>query len=152
MDQDAVLLRSHQRQDRGRDVEGARQVAVDDGVDARRVKLRPAALADVDAGVVDEDVEAPEALPDRGDDAVDLRRVGHVAGLDVGAPARGLDRGGDAPQRLLAAPGENDRGAGPRERERAGLADPRAGAGHPGRLSLKLRHRSPSAFSSGSAT
>ena len=39
------------------------------------------------AGIVDEDVDAPEGLDDRGHDALDLRGIPHVAAMLLSAPA-----------------------------------------------------------------
>ena len=74
MDQHAILLLAHDGQHGLDDIEGARQVAGDQGVDAFRLQPLPGAVGDVDAGVVDDDVEPAVVGLDAGDDLGDGRR------------------------------------------------------------------------------
>ena len=140
MNDDPVLLGAHHRQSRGRDVERARKVALENRIDPLGRKLGPTALAQIGPGVVDDDVQPPERAADRFGNGVHALGVGHVAGLDMRAPSRRFDFLRHRIERLLAAPREHDGGAGTRERHGRGFADPASRAGDPGDLAAQARH------------
>jgi class 3 adenylate cyclase len=144
VDEHAVLLLPHHRQRRGSHIERAGQIGVEDRVNALRRELGPMALAQIVAGVVDHDVEPAELIADRRRNRIDPPGVGHVGNLHPGGPAGRRDASGDALERLPGPPGEHNRCTGARERHGAGFADPAAGAGDPGDLSIQARHGSSS--------
>src|SRR5690606_23588258 len=112
------------------EVEGAREVGVDDRLPVVVLHAQHQAVAG-DAGVVDEHVEAPEAL----DHALDQRLAGGGVG-DVGAEGGGLPAGGlDGLHDLLGGAGRGDvvhrhAVALPAEALRHGAAEAAAGARH----------------------
>ena len=112
----------------------------------RRVGQRPPPQR---TGVVDEDVDAAEALEGAGGDGLDLRLVAHVARhgqrpaagrLDLGGDL--VDRAGELLRRGLAARGDDDGAARPRQAERDGPADAAARAGDDGDSILEGGHGS----------
>ena len=81
---------------------------------------------DSDAGAVDDDVEAAEALDRRRDRGGDLARIGDVGDQRQGDVA---ELGGQRLERLAAAGEQRHRRAGLGEAPRRGGADPGGGAG-----------------------
>ena len=86
---------------------GAGDVELDDGPEALRAD-RLGGAEELPAGVVDERVDAPVALEDPVDEAVDGLLVADVERLVLGLAAERLDRGNHLRDRLLAPPAADD--------------------------------------------
>src|SRR5262249_24394123 len=122
----------------------------DQRVDALGVELRPSAVWDVAASVVDEDVE-PAVLP--ADRLGHLRHpcwLGEIGCRDVRlASTGGVDAFGDGLERSLAPASQDDAGAFPCQRHRASFADAAARPRHPGDLAIEIAHAKPPALGCG---
>ncbi len=140
VDQLPALLRAHDRQHRLGDVEGAREIGLDDLVDALGLQALPIAVGDVRAGVVDEDVEAPELGADVLGDVAHGGGIRHVRRARKRLAAALGDALGHRLERLLAPSGENHRRALARQRHRRGLTDAAARARHPRDLAFEADH------------
>jgi hypothetical protein len=84
----------------------------------------------VHAGVVDQPVQAAEALRGGGDPRFDLRDLRHVDAREVRGSAAGLHQGGRLAPAVLVARGERDGGALRAEPHGDRAADPARSAGH----------------------
>src|SRR5260221_2131217 len=132
VDDAAVLLLAHRRQHRAHAVQDAVEIDIDELVPAFELHVGPAALWNIDAGVVDQEVDTAMTANNL------LRRSVHVRGfadvqrhrLALAATACNLRHHGV--QRILAAPRNHHRPAVRGQRFRPGLADAAAAAGDPG--------------------
>ena len=88
-----------------------------------------------DAGIGDGDVEPPVALQRVLHEALEMRVVAHVAGLEGRA---GLAR--QPPERRGVAPGRDDLGAGGAQDAHEALAEPARGAGHDRDAAIEAEH------------
>ncbi len=133
------LLRAHQRNRRLGAEDVAHQVDVEDFVPARRTRLVDL-LVFADAGIVDEDVEAPELL--RGAvDEVEARGLGANVSLREGdLGAGGLELGRDAPAALAVPIAECHARAFGNETPDRRLADPRCSTRHRRNLAVEPSH------------
>ena len=110
------------RQQQAADVDG------EDGVDVRGVDLLDHRL-ETDAGVGDADVEAAEEPLRLGDDALDLRRVGDVAGETRDGRAPAAELGGGRLRALRVAAADHEARALACQGAGDGEADPARAAG-----------------------
>jgi hypothetical protein len=140
VDQQPVLLRTHDVECRDRAVEGAVEIRVDHGLDARGGELRQRAIGDVRARIVDQDVEPVERLHHRRGDLRCGVLLAQIARRDQRLAARLRDPRGDRLERRATAPGQRDSASLARERERGRLTDAAARAGDPGDLAGKVLH------------
>ncbi len=128
--------------------EGPLEVHVEDEVVVLLADLEER-LADLDAGVVDEDVEAPEGGDGGADEALGLRGDADVGAERDGLPAQLLDLRRDGARFvLLAVVVHGHVGALAREAQGDGLADAARAAGDEGGLAFES-HRVPPSVSSG---
>ncbi len=130
------LARLHAGHRRPHAVKGRGEVDGDDGVPLLDGKVLDGAHV-LDAGVVDEDVDAAEIALGLGDHLRDLRRPQHVGRVEADLhPQRlhALDRLGVVLGRAQAVRDDVDAGLG--EPQRDAEADPRRGARHDCRLAL----------------
>src|SRR5213075_2418443 len=139
VDDAATLVAAHQRNRRLGTEDVAHQVDVEDLVPARRARLVDL-LVFADAGIVDEDVKAPEILRgtvDKGE-ACGLGTNVSLREGDLGAG--GLELGRHAPAALAVPIAEcHTRPLGDETPDRR-LADPRCPAGHRCDLALEPSH------------
>src|SRR5437773_1748908 len=130
-DAPAASPRDHARRDRARAVQHRLQVGAHEGVPALLAGLQEGG-AKRPAHVVDQHVDAAEALDGGGHGALDRLPVAHVGGQCEGLPARPLDlRGGGARRRRVELE-DGDPGAERGETEGDPLPDARPGAGDDG--------------------
>ena len=118
------------------------EVAVDHQQCVFRRQLVPMPVIDVDPGIVEEDVEAPQLVPDEIADPAHRAGLGQVARLDVGGAAQFADPRGDFFERGLSAPRQHNRRAFACQHQRRRLADAATAARHPHDLAFELRHPS----------
>ena len=133
MDDHPVLLRPHERQGDRDAIQRANQVALDQRVDAVGRQRIPVPVDDVDAGIVDQNVQPVEFFPNIVTHLGDLVLVGQVGGNHMRATLRNPLR--NTVQLGRGAAGQDHGGALLGEGQRRGLPDAAAGAGHPGDFS-----------------
>jgi len=118
-------------------IERAVQIDADDLGEALRRQIPPEAVGEVDAGAVDENVDAPapreNALGRLGDGAL----VGDVERQRLGLAARREDLRCRLVELPGAAPAQHDLRPGLRQLHRAGATDAAAGAGDPSHFALQ---------------
>ena len=140
VDEDAVALRAHRRQDGVRAVHRAGQVGVDHQPDRLRVEVLPRAVGHVEPGVVHEDVDPARLGEDLGRDAVWLLAAREVARLRRRRAARRRDAPRHVLERRRAPAGEDDARARRREAQRGRLADAAPRPRDPDHLAREIRH------------
>jgi hypothetical protein len=117
--------------------ERAGQVGVDDAVPfLKRKRLR--GFADIDAGVVDENVDAAELAADALDHGCNSRFVGDVGRHGNGPGAKPFDAGDRRGRLRLIAPDDRDRGSSFRQPARHAKSDAAIAAGHDRNLAAEI--------------
>ena len=129
----------HGRIDRLRAQEGAGEVGVDDAVPFLEIE-RVRGLADVDAGIVDEDVDPAELAADALDHARDRGLVGDVGGDRDRLDAAPRELGDRRVRFLLVAPDDRDAGAGVRQPARHAEPDAAIAAGDDRDLAFEIEY------------
>jgi hypothetical protein len=127
-------------------VERAGQVGGQDAIPMLRSDLLQPSVDDIEAGIVDQDVDASEAPDQASGDGARLVAVGDVERLDHRGAADAGNRRGDLLQLVAPPSEESDSGACAGEHQCPSLADSRPGTGHPDRFPRKILHRIPPAM------
>ena len=135
------------------DVEDAGQVGVDDRVPHLPVHLAERPIPG-DAGVVDQDVDAVEVVAEAGAHGLDLAAHPHVEGVGAGPASEFTDLAANRLGGFSAGEtgAHRDVGAGRRQRQRRGPADPSGAAGHEGPFPLQAEARDQTRRSNGRDT
>ncbi|MGY4264630.1 hypothetical protein ACVJF2_003200 [Bradyrhizobium sp. USDA 4519] len=113
-------------------VEHAVEVDLDELVPAFQFHVGPAALRHIDAGAVDQEVDAAVLADDRLGGLVDVGLVADIERDRLGLAALFGDVGHHAVELFLAAAGDHHRPAVRSQEFRPGFADSSAAAGDPG--------------------
>ena len=137
VDDAAVAVRNHAPRDRLRDEEAAAQIGVENDVPVVPGDVERG-LANVAAGIVDEDVNLAEGGFGLGRHALDALLVAHIKLERDSAAAERFDLGFECSQRLARAAGENKIGSGAGQCAREVLAKAAAGAGDDGDLAGEI--------------
>src|SRR4051812_18377412 len=130
VDDAAVLLLAHRRQHRAHAIQHTVEIDLDELVPAFQFHVGPAALRHVDAGTVDQKIDAAVGGQDLLGGLVDAGLVADVERDRLGLAALFGDVGHHPVEFLPAAAGYHDDPAVGRQKLRPGLADPAAAAGH----------------------
>src|SRR4051812_25835226 len=131
VDDAAVLLLAHRGQHRAHAIEHAIEIDIDDLVPAVEVEILPATLRDIDAGAVDEEVDAAVFGDDGVGRLVDVRLAGDIEHDRLGLAALARYLRHHAVELGLAAPRTHDYPPLGAQMLRPRLADAAAAAGHP---------------------
>ncbi len=131
MMQPSCLL-AHRRQHRAHAVQHAVEIDIDELVPAFQLHVGPAAFRYVDAGAVDQQVDAAVTAEDLLGGLVDVGGDADIQRDRLGLAAVFGDLRHHGIQRIFPPPRNHHRPAIGGQRLRPGLADPAAAAGHPG--------------------